>query len=123
MIPFVYKKGINFASPYCTYGYIFCAFANLTEPYFRLISNVNENLGAKIWPSGVGVWDRTGLVSFLILSKKSIRTARPGKGIKMRSPTLLSGPNIRKAYFEASFRKILFQRLPLQLVGGKNGLY
>ena len=32
----------------------------------------------------------------------------------MRSPLLLSGPNIRKAYFEASNRRMLFHRPPLK---------
>ena len=32
----------------------------------------------------------------------------------MRSPSLLSGPKIRKAYFEASYRKMLIHRPPLK---------
>ena len=32
----------------------------------------------------------------------------------MRSPSLLSGPKIRKAYFEASNRKMLLDRPPLK---------
>ena len=32
----------------------------------------------------------------------------------MRSPSLLSGPKIRKAYFEASNPKILLHRPPLR---------
>ena len=34
------------------------------------------------------------------------------KGNKMRSPILLSGPKIRKAYFEASNPKNCFHRPP-----------
>ena len=32
----------------------------------------------------------------------------------MRIPSLLSGPKIRKAYFEASYRKMLIHRPPLK---------
>ena len=39
-----------------------------------------------------------------------------GKGNKMRSPSLLSGPKIRKAYFETSSSKILIYRPPLKSV-------
>ena len=37
-----------------------------------------------------------------------------GKGNKMRSPSFLSGPKIRKALFEASNPKKLLHRLPLK---------
>ena len=36
------------------------------------------------------------------------------KNNQMRSPSLLSGQNIRKAYFEASNQKMLHHRPPLK---------
>ena len=36
------------------------------------------------------------------------------KDNQMRSPSFLSGPKIRKAYFEASNRKMLLHRPPLK---------
>ena len=45
-------------------------------------------------------------------SNKGSTSTLQGKDNQMRSPSLLSGPKIRKTYFEASNRKMLIHRPP-----------
>ena len=54
------------------------------------------------------------LLEQVVHSQGSIIREGHGKDNKMRSPSLLSGPKISKAYFEASNRKMLLHRPPLK---------